>query len=276
MMRSGELRIRQTREDTLLPGRTHERANQYYRGVRVFGGDIARQLRNGVTESLFGTIYEGIEHRCVARCSTRIAHGHCLAARTGQPIADRWPAELIVLPLDAGGYRADLAPCGSRRRGDARQYFVDAQHRERRSSTSAIGSDRAPWGAPPACSAIRKKISVHAELGTVSGDRRPAAAGHRDLRHAAAIPTRARRLPERPHRPRRRATLGQRLRQRLDGRRRSCDAHIYAGYTYDYYFKRFGRRGLDNANIRIQSSCTRCDAPDARRRYPDVTTRTSS
>jgi thermolysin len=26
------------------------------------------------------------------------------------------------------------------------------------------------------------------------------------------------------------------------------DAHVYLGYTYDYYFKRFGRRGLDNNN----------------------------
>jgi Zn-dependent metalloprotease len=31
------------------------------------------------------------------------------------------------------------------------------------------------------------------------------------------------------------------------------DAHVYAGYTYDYYFKRFGRRGLDDANIQITS-----------------------
>jgi thermolysin len=31
------------------------------------------------------------------------------------------------------------------------------------------------------------------------------------------------------------------------------DAHVYAGYTYDYYFKRHGRRGLDNANIPIRS-----------------------
>jgi thermolysin len=31
------------------------------------------------------------------------------------------------------------------------------------------------------------------------------------------------------------------------------DAHVYSGYTYDYYFKRFGRRGLDNNNIRIRS-----------------------
>ena len=27
------------------------------------------------------------------------------------------------------------------------------------------------------------------------------------------------------------------------------DAHAYSGYTYDYYFKRFGRRGLDNADV---------------------------
>jgi thermolysin len=31
------------------------------------------------------------------------------------------------------------------------------------------------------------------------------------------------------------------------------DAHIYTGYVYDYYFKRHGRRGLDNANIPIRS-----------------------
>jgi Zn-dependent metalloprotease len=29
------------------------------------------------------------------------------------------------------------------------------------------------------------------------------------------------------------------------------DAHAYSAYTYDYYFKRFGRRGLDNANRRM-------------------------
>jgi len=31
------------------------------------------------------------------------------------------------------------------------------------------------------------------------------------------------------------------------------DAHIYAGYTYDFYFKRFGRLGLDDNNVRIRS-----------------------
>ena len=31
------------------------------------------------------------------------------------------------------------------------------------------------------------------------------------------------------------------------------DAHAYAGYVYDYYYKRFGRRGLDNADIPVHS-----------------------
>jgi thermolysin len=31
------------------------------------------------------------------------------------------------------------------------------------------------------------------------------------------------------------------------------DAHIYAGYTYDYYFKRFGRKGLNDADLRIRT-----------------------
>jgi thermolysin len=29
------------------------------------------------------------------------------------------------------------------------------------------------------------------------------------------------------------------------------DGHVYAGYTYDYYFKRFGRRGLDNHDLAV-------------------------
>src|SRR5687767_3433413 len=47
MMRSRELRIRQRRDDLVLEGRNHERAEQFHQGVRVFGGDVTRQLQNG-------------------------------------------------------------------------------------------------------------------------------------------------------------------------------------------------------------------------------------
>src|SRR3982074_2156784 len=62
MLRSGELRMRQVREDTLLPGHVVERADQYYRGVRIHGADISRQLDGqGVVLSVFGNLYDGID-----------------------------------------------------------------------------------------------------------------------------------------------------------------------------------------------------------------------
>src|ERR1019366_10486695 len=40
MQRDGDLQVRATADDTLMPGRTHERLDQFYKGVPVFGGDI--------------------------------------------------------------------------------------------------------------------------------------------------------------------------------------------------------------------------------------------
>src|SRR5262245_28612737 len=61
MKRDDQLRVRRSVDDTLLSGRVHERLDQFYRGVRVYGGDIARQTDRGLTISIFGTIYEGID-----------------------------------------------------------------------------------------------------------------------------------------------------------------------------------------------------------------------
>ncbi len=49
------------RDDPLVAGRTHERYDQYHRGVRVFGADVAEQLRGGQVVSVFGNVYEGID-----------------------------------------------------------------------------------------------------------------------------------------------------------------------------------------------------------------------
>lgn len=61
MVRDRDLRVTEVREDTLMPGRRHERLDQFYRDVQVLGGDLSRQLDGGATVSVFGTIYEGIE-----------------------------------------------------------------------------------------------------------------------------------------------------------------------------------------------------------------------
>ena len=247
MIRAGELRVRQTRDDTLLPGRTHERANQYYRGVRVFGADVARQLRGGATESVFGTLYDGIDIDASPAIDEDGARG-LIAAHVGQTIDPAQRPELVVLPLDAGGYaltwrlRVVL-------RGDARQYFLDAR-------TGAIRldfSDRKGQTAVGRATGVLgdlKKISVHASGGQfqATDDLRPPVIQTYDMH---GNPVRADDFL------RGRVNLGASdLGSDADNDWTDGpigDAHIYAGYTYDYFFKRFGRKGLNNADIRIQS-----------------------
>jgi thermolysin len=134
-------------------------------------------------------------------------------------------------------------------RGDARQYFVDA----RTGATVLDYSDRKGQSSVGRAIGVlgdTKKISVHASSGQfqATDDLRPPVIQTYDLH---GNPARADDF----------------LIGRLDlgsGDLGSDsdndwtdgpigDAHIYAGYTYDYFFKRFGRRGLNNADIRIQT-----------------------
>src|SRR4029077_6222846 len=61
MSNDGDLRPRRTTPAPLLAGRSHERFDQYYKGVPVYGGDISRQTDRGATVSVFGTIYPSID-----------------------------------------------------------------------------------------------------------------------------------------------------------------------------------------------------------------------
>src|SRR5512135_1297888 len=43
LLATGELAVRLTRDDTMIPGRRVERLAQLHRGVPVFGGELVRQ-----------------------------------------------------------------------------------------------------------------------------------------------------------------------------------------------------------------------------------------
>ena len=60
-LRTGELRTYRTRPDTWLPGRRSARLAQYYRGIPVHGADLNRQTTGGITISVFGTLFTGID-----------------------------------------------------------------------------------------------------------------------------------------------------------------------------------------------------------------------
>jgi len=248
MLRQGELRVRDTREDTLITGRTHQRADQYHRGIRVFGGDVARQADSaGLTESAFGTLYQGIDIDPSPAVDEDRART-LFQERTGATLDSSSTPELVVLPLDDGRYVLAWR-LRVKTSHDARQYFIDARTGAAlldytdRKTQSAVGRARGVLG-------DTKKISVRTTTGRflTADELRPPSIQTYDMQGNPG------RVND--------ALLGTVTLSTTDLASDTDndwsdgavdDAHVYAGYTYDFYFKRFGRHGLNNADIRVQN-----------------------
>lgn len=250
MLRSGELRIRQVRDDTLIAGRVNDRADQYYRGVRVFGGDVSRQMdAQGVTLSLFGNLYSGIDINVDPKLTVedvRARAGELAGLAQGPDASD---PELVVLPLDGDGYKLAWRVRAVTASLDIAQYFLDAvtgdvllQYSDRESQTT-VGRAVGVLG-------DNKKISVSGSTGSFSlVDRlRPPFIETNDMK---GNPIRTMTFLSGNLQLNSSDLAADDDNNWTDGA--VDDAHVYAGYTYDYYFKRFGRHGLNNNDIRIRS-----------------------
>ena len=246
MLRGGDLRVRESLADKLVPGRRIERTDQYHRGVRVFGGGVTRQLAGGQTVSVFGTLYDDIAIDPAPRVTELEARSE-VEARTGVRLGALRAGELLVLPREHGhtltwSFRTFDG-------SDLRVHFVDAQsgvvvfEYSDLQTQSAVGRSTGVLG-------DNKKMSAMRFSGSFSSE---------DLLRPPAI-----RTYDMKGNP-------QRVTDVVNGRvvlnandmgtdtdnvwtdGPIVDAHIYSGYTYDYFYKRFNRRGLNDANIRILS-----------------------
>lgn len=247
MLLGRDLRMRRSSPDKLVPGRRIERADQYHRGVRVFGGDVVRQLSRGQVVSLFGTIYDGIDIDTNPAITEPEAR-RIVEARVGVPLGARRAGELVVFPRETDDFALTWrirAATGA----DLREFFVDAH-------TGAIVFDYSDLQAQ---SAVGRATGVLGDSKKISALR---FGGGFTLDDALRPPSiRTYDLKGDPFRTRDvingRVQLGQSdIGTDSDNSWEDgalSDAHIYAGYTYDYYFKRFNRRGLDDADRRMQS-----------------------
>ena len=240
LRRSGDLRLRVRREDPLVAGRAHERYDQYHRGVRVFGADVAEQLHGGQVVSAFGNVYEGVDVDTSPAIDADRAR-EIIEERAGVEIG-RVP-ELVILPQGASyvlTWRVRAATPG-----DVRQYFVDARDGtialdySDLQTQSAVGRGEGVLG-------DSKKVSVAPSGGQfVTTDRlRPPAINTYDMRGDYLRTIRylndAIQLTTND-------LASDTDNTWTDGA--VVDAHVYVGWTYDYYFKRFSRRGLDNRDL---------------------------
>jgi bacillolysin len=249
MLRTGELRVRRRRDDTLLPGHVVERADQYYRGVRIHGADVSRQMdEHGVVLSVFGNLYDDIDISPDPKLDADEARTR-IETLAGIAQGESTQPELVVLPLEAGNVRLAWRMRAVTASADLVQYFVAAdsgdvllQYSDRQTQ-SAVGRATGVLG-------DSKKISVSgAGSSFVARDLlRPPLVETDDMK---GDPTRTVDYLDGVLNLGPADVAATTNNTWTDGA--VSDAHIYAGYTYDYYFKRFGRRGLDDNNIRIRS-----------------------
>ena len=266
MARTGEVRRIAAVADDMVPGRVAERYEQRHQGVRVFGADVIRQVNTfGQAESVFGTLYDDIGISTVPR----LTPGDVTA--TLDPIVPSVKGgrglELVVLPMADGSYRLaytarvmNASGWNSRETGPIRRVFVDANtgatlrsYNDTWTQSSTVGSGAGVLG-------DQKKLSTALQSGkflAVDLLRPPDTRSYGSFPKAAMITF----------------DLKNNITYAINvlntgnvttsdiatdddnawGDPGLVDAHVNAGYTYDYYYKRFGRKGLDNNNIEIWS-----------------------
>lgn len=245
MLRDGQLRSRGEEADLQLEGRSHERLDQYHHGVKVFGGELVRQADGGQAVSVFGLLYTGIGVDVEPALSPRDAAA-IVAGMTGATIGPELAPELVVLPTDAGGYvlayRLRVLTAD-----DLTVFFIDA-------ATGGVAlrySDlQTTIGTGQGVQNDTKKISTTVRNGAYLAIdlMRPPAIYTYDLKgNLARTQLYLNGL----------VTLNDSdVAADADNQwtdTAAVDAHAYAGWTYDYLYKRFNRQGLDNRNLTMTS-----------------------
>ena len=239
-LRTGDLRTLRVDQDPALPTRIVERLQQFYQGVPVFGAQIVRDSDSGVAQSIFGEVPEGLNLDVQPVLSATAAERAALdLGGAGATLLRR--AELVILADTRVGPRLTYMTVVSAKPAVFR-LFVDANtgvellRYSELQFQSAVGTGQGLVGG-------LKKMSVRPQAGAfVADDRlRPPLLTTYDLR-GNIVRADSVIFDAAPLFPSDLATDSDNQWTDIA----AVDAHAQIGWTYDYYFKRHGRRGLDN------------------------------
>ena len=239
-LRTGDLRVVSVDQDPALPSRVVERMQQLYQDVPVFGAEIVRDSQSGVAQSIFGEVPQifSMETRPALDASAA-ERAMMTAAGAGARLARRM--ELVILPMTEGAprlaYSAIVATTDN-----VFRLFVDANTGAELLRFSEIHTQSAVGSGQGLVGGI-KKMSVRSQgAAFVADDRlRPPLLNTYDMRGDLNRTVNVA-FGGAPLFPADLATDADNVWTDIP----AVDAHAYIGWTYDYYFKRHGRRGLDN------------------------------
>ncbi len=242
--RSGALRIRSVIVDPLIPTRLVERYEQFHNGVRIWGADVVRDSERGVPHAIFGQLAPAdIQIPAAPGVGGDDARAVLLqlGGREARLLTD---LELVIRRLDSGDYRLAYTAVVSGN-NDVVRIFIDAvtgdellRFTEIKTQAAAVGSGQGVLG-------DQKKLSVESSAGGyLAFDRhRPPMIQTFDMRGdlARSIRVLIQGFP----------LLRSELAIDTDNNWTDpsvIDAHAHVSWTYDYYYKRFQRNGLDGRN----------------------------
>jgi bacillolysin len=239
--RAGQWRLRATEGDVDFPGQRHQRYAQTVNGVPIFGAEVVQQIdERGTTRTVFGALFEGLTLDTTPKLSPDEAR-HVVDAAVGKSGQAAGQPQLVVLPLDDGVFLTYTLWGRRFSPPSLVRYFVDAHsgaivfaYQDLKRETPVIGIGTGAWG-------DLKKMSTqdYGSAGFLAEDRlRPAQITTYDIKFGNDF------------------NPGQGQASDVDNHWTDgmvVDAHNYAGITYDYYYQRQGRKGIDDNNMPIQS-----------------------
>jgi len=241
MIRERTLVVRSVERDALLPDRVHERLDQFMSGVRVVGGDLRRQTAPDGTVSVFGTLHTELTLDLTPRLAGDAVRAAIASAAGGEATGP--DPELVILPLSDGYH---LAYRGQAIAGlEILNVFVDANSggplQQFSDFISDVGKGTGAYG-------DLKKVSAKAMSGTFVTDDvlRPTDITTYDMKGNLTRLLSILNVQT--------AVAASDIASDTDNDWTDStvvDAHVYAGWYYDYLVKRLGRRGTDNNDLRM-------------------------
>jgi bacillolysin len=246
MLSSGGLDIAAVQDDTMMPGRVHERLDQFHDGLPIFGGQIVRQMDGRSIISVMGRLYAGLNAERTPAISPSTAGE--VALETGGTNA-RIAGETVlgILPGDEGSYRL-VYRFEVRSDWAIRDVYIDARTAELVRSVNGIHS-QASIGLGTGVFGASRKMGTNRTSSTYQAVDKWRPAEGFTLDFGGSL-TRLNLFLQNG------ATFNSDVSTDNDNSWTdgpTVDAHAYQGWVYDYYFKRFGRRGMDDRNIEVDS-----------------------
>ncbi len=262
MLTGGHLNISSLRDDTMIPGRAFERLSQFYEGLPVFGGEVARQMDGRANVSVTGRLYEALDVDVTASITPERANELAVVA-AGAGANVHGETMLGILPVESGYrlvYRMRVLSDW-----DIRDVYVDADTGAILLSISGIHTQGAIGQGNGITGTLRKMSTNQTSTTYQAVDKLRPAEGF-----TLAFPGTVSRLN---------LFLNSLVLFNSDVATDTdnvwtdgptVDAHVFQGWVYDYYFKRFGRHGMDDHDIEVDSIVHPLARSEAGRQPPEV------